>query len=60
MSEKLLTDLRNLERSYGNMCVHNVEVIRAAISEIQALKREHEFICRSCGRRQNNPNQKDF
>ena len=58
-SDKLLTDLRNLERSYGNMRVHNVEVIKAAIAEIKNLKREHEFICRKCGKRQDNPNQKN-
>lgn len=39
MSVKLLSDLRDLERSYGNMRVHNVETIRATIVEIEALKR---------------------
>ena len=38
MSDKILTNLRDLERSYGNMRVHNVETIRAGIVEIESLK----------------------
>ena len=36
MREKVLSDLRELERSSGNMRVHNVDVVRAAIFKIQA------------------------
>ena len=38
MSEHILTELRELERSYGNMRVNNVRTIRRAISEIELLR----------------------
>lgn len=37
--------------------VFGVELVKDMLAEIEALKREHEFICRKCGLRQDNPNQ---
>lgn len=31
--------------------------LRETADELEALQREHEFICRKCGLRQDNPNQ---
>lgn len=33
------------------------ELLYEAADELEALQREHEFICRKCGLRQDNPNQ---